>query len=99
MEFIEYLKGIFLYIPKNFDEFIANPYSTLYYAFLLLLLITGRFGFFFKTIFITFIFFAGFFYSVINPVVDNKIVSIIIFAVTSLFILVIFLLNFIVKGK
>ncbi len=99
MEFIEYIKGIFFYIPKNVDDFIAKPYSAIYYGFLLFLLFTGRIALLFKTIIITIIFFAGFYYSVINPVGGNNIINIIIFASSALLVLIILLLNFILKGK
>lgn len=99
MDFIEYLKNIFFNIPKSFDEFLTNPYVSLYYLFLFVLLITGKFKLFFKTIIVTLIFFLGLFYSLVNPIGGNNIVNIVIFSVTLLIVLIIFLLNFITKGN
>lgn len=99
MDFIDYLKNVFFNIPTNFDDFIASPYVTLYYIFLLILLLTGKIRLFLKTIFLTFLFFLGFYYSMINPIGGNNILNIVIFSSTLLIVLIILLLSFITKGN
>ncbi len=96
MEFVNFLHGLFLNFPTTIETFIENPYPVILTAFLLILILKGKFGFIFYFLISLFIFIAGLFYGVVNPVY-SEIVGILVFASCSLVSIGLILFKLLVK--
>lgn len=96
MEFLNFLRGLFLNFPTNTEAFIENPYPAILAAFVLVLIFKGKFVFLFYFLISLIIFIAGLFYGIVNPVY-SEIVGILVFASCSLVSIGLILFKLLIK--
>lgn len=98
MEFVNFLRGIFLNFPTNTEAFIDNPYPAIIAVFVLILIFKGKFGFLFYFLISLIIFLIGLFYGIVSPVY-SEVVGILVFASCSLVSIGLILFKMLVKSS
>jgi len=96
--FFEFIKVNFLTFPASIDKLKENPLPVFVALVLLYQLIRGRLKRLFNLVFIMLLFLFGYFYGVIEPL-ENKTISIVIFAFSSLISFVFLIYIFFLKDE